>query len=270
MTDTKKEELTAEMQPEQTAAEEKANDTCSSTSFVEGADGAVAADTAAADEALADAPVEDAPTEDGEKTGKLDKVKGFMQRHGNIWQIIKFTLISCIAFLAEFASMYALQYGLEGVCGDQEFKWFLFHYAPGRNGAFGLAGFIAMLCSKCIAEIISFTINRKKTFNANNNVAFSAIMYVITVIAIIIFTTWLAGPIGNAMGDHNIDEGLSSTVSKMVGSIISFVVIFLMDKFVIMRRLDKCEKEVETETAEAIAADTQNGEAVMKDSDEEM
>lgn len=266
MTDTKKEELTAEMQPEQTAAEEKANDTCSSTSFVEGADGAVAADTAAADEALADAPVEDAPAEDGEKTGKLDKVKGFMQRHGNIWQIVKFTLISCIAFLAEFASMYALQYGLADVCG-QDFHWFVFNYNASQGGQ---ATFIAMLGSKCIAEIISFTINRKKTFKANNNVAFSAIMYVITVVALIIFTTWLAGPIGNAMGDHNIDEGLSSTVSKMVGSIISFLVIFLMDKFVIMRRLDKGEKEVETETAEAIAADTQNGEAVMKDSDEEM
>ena len=189
-----------------------------------------------------------------------------MQRHGNIWQIVKFTLISCIAFLAEFASMYALQYGLADVCG-QDFHWFVFNYNASQGGQ---ATFIAMLGSKCIAEIISFTINRKKTFNANNNVAFSAIMYVITVVALIIFTTWLAGPIGNAMGDHNIDEGLSSTVSKMVGSIISFVVIFLMDKFVIMRRLDKGEKEVETETAEAIAADTQNGEAVMKDSDEEM
>ena len=269
MKDTKKEELTAEMQPEQTAAEEKANDTCSSTSFVEGADGAVAADTAAADEALADAPVEDAPAEDGEKTGKLDKVKGFMQRHGNIWQIIKFTLISCIAFLAEFASMYALQYGLEGVCGDQEFKWFLFHYAPGRKGAFGLAGFIAMLGSKCIAEIISFTINRKKTFNANNNVVFSAIMYVITVIAIILLSTWLAGALGDVMGPA-IGADWGNTISKLLGSLLSWVIMFLMDKFVIMRRLDKGEKEVETETAEAIAADAQNGEAVMKDSDEEM
>ena len=265
MKDTKKEELTAEMQPEQTAAEEKANDTCSSTSFVEGADGAVAADTAAADEALADAPVEDAPAEDGEKTGKLDKVKGFMQRHGNIWQIIKFTLISCIAFLAEFASMYALQYGLADVCG-QDFHWFVFNYNASQGGQ---ATFIAMLGSKCIAEIISFTINRKKTFNANNNVAFSAIMYVITVIAIILLSTWLAGALGDVMGPA-IGADWGNTISKLLGSLLSWVIMFLMDKFVIMRRVDKGEKEVETETAEAIAADTQNGEAVMKDSDEEM
>ena len=205
----------------------------------------------------------------GKATAAFHKGKAFMTRHGNIWQIVKFTLISLIAFLAEFASMYALQYGLADVCG-QDFHWFVFNYDASQGGQ---ATFIAMLGSKCIAEIISFTINRKKTFKANNNVVFSAIMYVITVVALIIFSTWLAGPIGNAMGAHNIDEGLSSTVSKMVGSIISFVVIFLMDKFVIMRNVDKGDKEAaadsaegEAMAAEALAADTAEGETITCDS----
>lgn len=205
----------------------------------------------------------------GKATAAFHKGKAFMTRHGNIWQIVKFTLISLIAFLAEFASMYALQYGLADVCG-QDFHWFVFNYDASQGGQ---ATFIAMLGSKCIAEIISFTINRKKTFKANNNVVFSAIMYVITVVALIIFSTWLAGPIGNAMGAHNIDEGLSSTVSKMVGSIISFVVIFLMDKFVIMRNVEKGDKEAaadsaegEAMAAEALAADTAEGETITCDS----
>ena len=205
----------------------------------------------------------------GKATAAFHKGKAFMTRHGNIWQIVKFTLISLIAFLAEFATMYALQYGLADVCG-QDFHWFVFNYDASQGGQ---ATFIAMLGSKCIAEIISFTINRKKTFKANNNVVFSAIMYVITVVALIIFTTWLAGPIGNAMGAHNIDEGLSSTVSKMVGSIISFVVIFLMDKFVIMRNVENGDKEAaadsaegEAMAAEALAADTADSETVTCDS----
>ena len=211
----------------------------------------------------------------------FDKGKQFMTRHGNIWQIVKFTLISCIAFIAEFASMYALQYGLEGVCGNEHFKWFIFDYAAGREGAFGTAGFIAMLGSKCIAEIISFTINRKKTFNANNNVVFSAIMYVITVVALIIFTTWLAGVLGDAMGPA-IGAHAGNTISKMLSSVISFVVIFLMDKFVIMRKVkgkDDAEEKGAAETAEngedgegaevlvadaALAADAEGSEAVTE------
>ena len=139
----------------------------------------------------------------------LDKGKAFMGRHNNIWQIIKFTFISLIAFIAEFASMYALQYGLEDT-----------------------------LVSKCIAEIISFTINRKKTFNANNNIVFSAIAYVLTVIALILFTTWMAGALGDAIGPH-IGADWGNTISKLLGSFISWVVMFLMDKFVIMRKIDK-------------------------------
>ena len=168
----------------------------------------------------------------------LDKGKAFMGRHNNIWQIIKFTFISLIAFIAEFASMYALQYGLEDTLGDKPFDWFIFRYDPGSEGAFGTAGFIAMLVSKCIAEIISFTINRKKTFNANNNIVFSAIAYVLTVIALILFTTWMAGALGDAIGPH-IGADWGNTISKLLGSFISWVVMFLMDKFIIMRKIDK-------------------------------
>lgn len=211
---------------------------------------------APADELAAVQSAEESAEEKGKLSVAVDKTKDFMSRHGNIWQIVKFTLISLIAFIAEFASMYALQYGLEGVCGDTEFKWFIFHYLPGRSGAFGLAGFIAFLVSKCIAEVISFTINRKKTFNANNNVVFSAIMYVITVIAVILLSTWLGGALGDLMGP-SIGADAGNTISKLIGSLLSWVIMFLMDKFVIMRRVDKGENAAdgEIEMAEAAAAD---------------
>ena len=166
------------------------------------------------------------------------KIHKFLTDHANIFQIVKFTLISLIAFIAEFASMYALQYGLLDLYGDVPFEWFIFDYAPGEDGAFGQAGFIAMLVSKCIAEIISFTINRKKTFNANNNVVFSAIMYVITVISIIILSTWLAGALGTVFGSA-VGADWGNTISKMLGSLLSWVIVFLMDKFVIMRKTYK-------------------------------
>ena len=226
-----------------------------------------------ADETVADGEAAAASGMKDKATAAFHKGKAFMTRHGNIWQIVKFTLISLIAFLAEFATMYALQYGLEGVCGDEHFKWFIFDYAAGREGAFGTAGFIAMLGSKCIAEIISFTINRKKTFKANNNVVFSVIMYVITVIALILFTTWLAGVLGDAMGPA-IGADAGNTISKMLSSIISFVVIFLMDKFVIMRNVkgkgEETSADEETaadgEAAEALAADTAEGADIACDS----
>ena len=165
-------------------------------------------------------------------------------------QAIKFTLISLVAFVSEFAIMYILQYSLLSTCGEEDFTWWIFNYAGGRTGAFGLAGFIAMLGSKFVAEVISFTQNWKKNFKANSNKVFGVTVYVLTVIAIIIFTQWLSGALASVIKS---EAGL--TVCKMVGSVISFVVMFLMDKFVIMRvKKDKTPKE-ETPADETPATD---------------
>ncbi len=184
----------------------------------------------------------------------FNKVKEWLKAHESMMQIVKFILISLIAFVTEFAVMYALQYGLKNVCGQEDFSWWIFYYDA--ESSFGLAGFIAIVVSKAIAEVISFIINRKKNFEADNNIVFSAVVYVITVVGLFIFTTWLTGIISNAMG---VGEGMGVTIGKMIGSVISFVVIFIMDKFVIMtkKKVNKNDDAV-VETATEEALETEN------------
>lgn len=80
----------------------------------------------------------------------------------------------------------------------------------------------------------------------------------------------LAGVLGDAIGPA-IGADAGNTISKMLGSLISWVVIFLMDKFVIMRRVDKDEEEnAETaDAAEALAADASADETVSEVADKE-
>ncbi len=183
------------------------------------------------------------------------KVKNWLVSHKDILQIVKFIGISLIAFAAEYAIFYALQFGLYSACGQDDFKWFLFEYKGGKDGAFGLAGFIAFLVSKCVAEIISFIINRKKNFEADNNIVFSIVTYVITVVALIIFSTWLGGALSNLIGESLKEFG--TTIGKLLGSFISFIVMFLMDKFVIMtkKKEKKTEEAVIEEAQQEVAAD---------------
>lgn len=168
----------------------------------------------------------------------MEKIKKYLTEHQNLMQVVKFTMYSIMAFLVEFGVFYALQYGLAGKYGDVDFHWFLFHYAPGKSGAYGLAGFVAFLVSKCIAEVIAFTLNRKKTFEANNNAAYSAVMYALTVVAIILLSTWLGGALGGVIGS-SIGADAGNTIAKLLGSFLSWVIMFIMDKFVIMRKSGK-------------------------------
>ena len=196
-----------------------------------------------------------------EKHPAAQKIVDYVNTHQTLMQAIKFTLISLVAFVSEFAIMYILQYSLLSTCGEEDFTWWIFNYAGGRTGAFGLAGFIAMLGSKFVAEVISFTQNWKKNFKANSNKVFGVTVYVLTVIAIIIFTQWLSGALANVIKN---EAGL--TVCKMVGSIVSFVVMFLMDKFVIMRvKKDKKAPATEEATADETAEVVEDAETPAED-----
>ncbi len=177
------------------------------------------------------------------------KIKDWLNAHENIFQIIKFILISLIAFVAEYVIFLALQYGLANTCGQEDFKWFLFEYKGGKEGAYGLAGFIAFLVSKCVAEVISFTINRKKNFQADNNLVFSIVTYVITIIGIILLSTWLGGALSNTLGPK-IGADWANLIGKFLGSFISFVIVFIMDKFVIMTKKGNKKTAVEGATEE--------------------
>lgn len=183
------------------------------------------------------------------KVSFIDKLKAFMKKHAGIWQLIKFTLISCIAAVVEITSYMLLDSVFLKKLNNQAVNWFIFHYDPATTG--GLGTMIAFLVSTTLAQIVSFITNRKKTFNANNNLAFSVTVYVIMMVSIILMQTW-SGPIIVTWFDSFIhNSGVSGFLGKFLWMFISFLIVFPMNKYVIMRRVDKKEPEEEEAPAQA-------------------
>jgi phosphotransferase system glucose/maltose/N-acetylglucosamine-specific IIC component len=93
--------------------------------------------------------------------------------------------------------------------------------------------------------------NRKKTFNANNNKIFSAVSYTIMVVVLIIVETIIGTPLGDALlkASNGVLGDWAYTISMIMYSMADFVIVFIMDKFVIMRH--KEEKKEESEEAPA-------------------
>ncbi|MDD4316723.1 MAG: hypothetical protein PHC84_06155 [Clostridia bacterium] len=163
-----------------------------------------------------------------------DKIKKFAAEHEAVWQFVKFTIISSIAGVTEITSYTLLNSLILKSMNTQPFHWWIFHYSGGVAG--GLGTMIAFLVSTTLAQIVSFVTNRKKTFDANNNVVFSAIMYTVMVLVIICLQTY-TGPLMVVAIDKLINNpGISGTLGKLIWMFLSFVIIFPMNKFVIMRR----------------------------------
>lgn len=174
-----------------------------------------------------------------------DKIKKFATEHEAIWQFIKFSIISSIAAVTEITSYTLLNSLILKSMNSEPFHWWIFHYDGGVGG--GLGTMVSFLVSTTLAQIVSFVTNRKKTFDADNNIVFSAIMYTLMVVVIICLQTYTGPLMVIAIDKWLNNPALSGTLGKLIWMFLSFVIIFPMNKFVIMRK----KKEPE-ETAEAV------------------
>ena len=171
--------------------------------------------------------------------------------HGFV-QFIWFIVMSLIAFALQ---MIIAQFGddllaLCGVANEGEF------IKVGLD-SLTLAGFIAYLVANIVAKVISYILNRKKTFAAVNNLAFSFSVYVIMCVALIVAETFIAAPIQNFWIGIGVPESWAGMVTVITYSIPDFLIVFLMEKFVIMNnKLFAKKEEVAAADETAVAVDT--------------
>jgi len=163
----------------------------------------------------------------------IEKFKAYTEAHKEVWQLIKFTLASMAAGATELILFAILQASLKGV--NKPFNWFIFHYGTAEGGKGGGVGaFIAFLLSTSLAQIVAFTVNRKKTFKSDMNLAFAIPAYIVMVVVFIIgLNTYLAAVLIKAMS--GINTTLAEYIAKIITMLLAFVVTFVFSKYVIMR-----------------------------------
>ena len=175
-----------------------------------------------------------------------EKVVGFFKKkeksegEKTVVQAILFTLLSMVAFVSQIILVNVIPLIYKDTTPIS--AWIFGEQA--RNA------FVAFLISNTAAKIISYVLNRKKTFAAVNNLTFSIVTYVIMCVTLIIVETLIGEPLAKAYfklfgGKVKID--ICRTISMITYSMLDFVIVFLMEKFVIMN--DKLFKK-KTDAAE--------------------
>lgn len=223
--------------------------------------------------------------EAGEEATDKPKKKGikamiaYIQAHEDLRQMVLFFLFSLICGASQFVTNMVFKYALEAVPElgtDYPFHWFVFNHPSTGD-------FIGFLLGAIIGQVMTFVLNRKKTFKATNNVVIAAIAYAITAILIIILQTYLGGVVSTACTDayKAANAGADPTgfisflitiTGMLVGGITALVLCFLANKFFIMRnwntKKSKKAKEGEAVEGETVEGETVEGEAVEVKTDE--
>lgn len=158
------------------------------------------------------------------------------------WQFIKFIVVSLGAFVIQTFLPYLIKIPMSDEFLHQAYKFWIFeNEAPDpATGviAAGLGIFIAANVSNVIAQIVSFFINRDKTFNSDANVAVTLPIYIVFTIALICFSAWLSPTLITFFVNHNL-EGASLALSAMICGSIQFFLYFPVDKILFSKKKEK-------------------------------
>ena len=182
--------------------------------------------------------------------------------HGFV-QFVWFIVMSLVAFalqmiIAQFGDELFALFGIDNAMQEIDGKKVPVNpFITIGLDSFTLAGFIAYLVANIVAKVISYILNRKKTFAAVNNLAFSFSVYVIMCVALIVAETFIAVPIQNFWIGIGVPESWAGMVTVITYSIPDFLIVFLMEKFVNMNnKLFAKKEEVAAADETAVAVDT--------------
>ncbi len=176
--------------------------------------------------------------------GKLNQIDKAADSKGSavttIWQFVKFIFVSLIAMIVQFALLNILAHvpAIKELYDDY-FKWWVFEYTVAAGG---LGYFIASNVANITAQIVSFFVNREKTFNSGANIAITLPIYIAFTIFLICFSAWLNPTLKDLfVGKGWMGDDLAANAATMICSAVQFFLYFPVDKILFHKK--KEEKE---------------------------
>jgi len=161
-----------------------------------------------------------------------------------LWQFVKFIFVSLLAMIVQFALLNILK-AIPAIDAlrAQDFHWFVFTYNAPEEG---LGYFIEFNVANIVAQIVSFFVNRDKTFNSGANIAITLPIYIVFTIFLICFSAWLSPTLNRAfMTGFGWNATASLNAATMCCSAIQFFLYFPVDKLLFHKKKEDKEKQAE-------------------------
>ncbi|MCD7775451.1 MAG: hypothetical protein LUH40_07710 [Clostridiales bacterium] len=175
-----------------------------------------------------------------------------------LWQFVKFIVVSLGAFVIQTFLPYLIELPMSEEFLSKEYDLFgLGIYsseaaAQAGMATTGLGLFIALTASNIIAQIVSFFINKDKTFNSDANTKVVLPIYIVFTLCLIAFSAWLQPYLVNFMYAKGIGSAAIGISGACCGAI-QFFLYFPVDKLLFRKK--KQDKSEENGAKEAVTED---------------
>lgn len=154
-----------------------------------------------------------------------------------LWQIFKFLVVSCMATIIQLVLVNVLHVSMKGI--TTPITGFLSNIFTEQTMGVGNTtwGYILpWFLSNLIANIYGYIQNKITTFRSDSP-WWCMLIYIVLLIGLILFSTWLQGIIFHACEQSAIDLliKLAPTIAAMTAGTLQFAVLFPLQKFVLSR-----------------------------------
>ena len=151
-----------------------------------------------------------------------------------LWQIAKFLIVSFMVSLIQIALVNLLYFCLkEWVAPIEGFLGQIFTEEIMGVGHSNWGYVLPFFLSNLIANTVGYFLNKHKTFKSNAP-WWHYILYVVFLLILILFSTWLQGIVANLFVSWGV-ESLAPTIASMAAGTVQMILLFPLQKFVLLR-----------------------------------
>lgn len=163
----------------------------------------------------------------------MNKFKEWIEAHPDLWEFIKFNVLSNVATITNFVVLWlGTNYFFTAYANDA-FQWGIFDYSVKKGG---LTGFLSFLVAYIAAQIVNYIVQRKLVFGATVDIKSTMHWYILTVVVAGILSIVLPPYVIEMVTGFGISLGVAQLIANVVNIVVQVVINYPMMKFVIMKK----------------------------------
>ena len=164
----------------------------------------------------------------------MGKIKQLIEDHPNIWEFIKFNVLSNCATITNFIIMWLCTGFIFKSFANTPFKFLVFNYADNIESNLGLCGFLSFLVATAAAQTVNFFVQKNLVFNSNAAFEKAVPKYIVLAVVLVLVSAALPAYSQSFFVNIGISEALAPTLANVLNILVQVVLSYPTMKFWIM------------------------------------
>lgn len=159
-------------------------------------------------------------------------IKKWIDEHPNLWEFIKFNILSNCATVTNFVVMWLGTNILFTLFKEQPFQFFIFNYTTRES--LMLCGFLSFLVATAAAQTVNFFVQKNWVFKSNAQFAQAVPKYIVLAVVLVILSAALPAYSQALFINLGVPASVAPTLANIVNILMQVIISYPAMKFWIM------------------------------------